>query len=107
LKNASHDELRNETVKIQEAIRQELKEIDDRLVDLHKQVGDTSELDINEKESIFGQIDKLEKDRNKALEVVLLRVLPNAFAVVRETARRFKENEFVEVTARDYDIAFA
>lgn len=107
LKNVSHDELRNESIRIQEVIGQELKGIDDQLAELHKQIADNSELDINEKEAIFGQIDKLEKERNKSLEVVLLKILPTAFAIVRETARRFKENAFVEVTARDYDIAFA
>ncbi len=49
------------------------------------------------------EIDKLEEDRNKELEKVLLKVLPNAFAIVRETARRFKENEYLEVTAQDFD----
>ncbi len=107
LKSLSHDELRNETARLQEVISQELKEIDEKLAGLHKKIADHPELDINEKEEVFAQIDKLEKERNKELEVVLLKILPTAFAIVRETARRFKENQFVEVTARDYDIAFA
>ena len=56
---------------------------------------------------LFAEIDKLEVERNKDLEKVLLKVLPKAFAIVRETARRFKENEFLEVTAQDYDREFS
>ena len=103
VKSLSNDELRAETKKIQEQINQELKNIDDQLAGLHQKIADNPELDINEKESVFGQIDKLEEDRNKELEKVLLKVLPNAFAIVRETARRFKENEYLEVTAQDFD----
>ena len=103
VKSLSNDALREETKKIQEQINQELKDIDDQLAGLHKKIADNPELDINEKESVFAQIDKLEEDRNKELEKVLLKVLPKAFAIVRETARRFKENEYLEVTAQDFD----
>jgi preprotein translocase subunit SecA len=103
----SHDELRKETQVVQDQINQYLKNIDDQLADLHKQIDDHPELDITEKETIFNQIDKLELDRNKELEKVLMQVLPRAFAIIRETARRFKENEFVEVTASDMDREFA
>ncbi len=103
LKSVSNDALRDETKKIQEVINQELKAIDDKLAELHKNIADNPSLDINEKESVFAQIDKLEEDRNKELERVLLKSLPKAFAIVRETARRFKENEYLEVTAQDFD----
>ena len=107
LVSVSLDELRKRTFDIQSEINQYLKSIDDQLASLHKQVADQSDLDINEKESIFNQIDKLEGDRNKELEKVLMTLLPRAFAIVRETAKRFKENEFLEVTALDYDRALA
>src|SRR5262245_30806755 len=103
LTNLSHDELRKQTDEVRNTINQELKEIDDQLAGLHKQVADNPELGIQEKESIFGQIDKLELERNKELEKVLMKVLPKTFAIVRETAKRFKENEYLEVTATDYD----
>src|SRR5688572_6590256 len=103
IKSLSHDDLRAETKKIQEEINQELKGIDNQLAALHAKIAEDQSLDINDKESIFGQIDKLEEDRNKDLEKVLLKVLPRAFAIVRETARRFKENEYLEVTAQDFD----
>lgn len=103
----SHDELRKRTFDIQEEINNFLKPIDDQLAALHKEIADKPELDINEKEEIFSKIDSLEADRNKELEKVLMKVLPRTFAIVRETAKRFKENEFIEVTALDYDRAFA
>jgi len=107
LKNLSHDALRAETRKAQDIINQELKVIDDQLAALHQRINDNPELDINEKEAIFSQIDALESDRNKDLEKVLLKILPTAFAIVRETARRFTENEYLEVTAQDFDRVFA
>ena len=103
LLSLSNDDLRNETKKIQEFINSELKEIDDKLAALHKQIADQPDLDINQKETVFGQIDKLEETRNKELENTLMKVLPRTFAIVRETARRFKENEYLEVTANDFD----
>lgn len=107
LKGLSNDDLRKKTWEIQDHINQKLKNIDDQLASLHQQINDHPELDLNEKESIFNQIDKLEKDRNTELEVVLMEVLPRAFAIVRDTARRFKENEQLEVTAQDYDRVMA
>jgi preprotein translocase subunit SecA len=107
LKSISNDELRNETRKIQDQINQHLQNIDTQLTDLHKKIADNPEMDINDKEAVFAEIDKTEQDRNKELEKVLMKVLPKAFAIVRETARRFKENETLEVTAQDFDRIYA
>ena len=107
IKPLTNDGLRNETFKIQEIIVQDLKEIDNNLAALHKRISDNPDLDINEKETIFAEIDRIELDRNKELEKTLLKVLPKAFAIVRDTARRFKENAYLEVTAQDYDREFA
>jgi preprotein translocase subunit SecA len=107
VKSLSNDELRNETRKTQEFINQELSGIDNTLSELHKRISDHPEMEMSEKEAVFAEIDKLELQRNKELEKVLMKVLPRVFAVVRETARRFKENEFLEVTAQDFDRAIA
>ena len=107
IKTLSNDELRSESIKIQEIIKGELKPIDEKLASLHVKISSTPDLDINDKEAIFAEIDKIELDRNKELEKVLLKVLPRTFAVVRDTARRFKENEYLEVTAQDFDRQFA
>jgi preprotein translocase subunit SecA len=103
LTSISHDELRKKTSEIQEFINSRLKSIDIQLAGLHQQISDQPDLDINEKESIFLQIDKIELERNKELEKVLMEALPQAFAIVRETAKRFKENDYLEVTATDFD----
>ena len=107
LKSISNDDLRNETKKIQDQINQHLQNIDNQLAELHKKIADNAEMDINDKEAVFAEIDKTEQDRNKELEKVLMKVLPKAFAIVRETARRFKENETLEVTAQDFDRIYA
>lgn len=107
LSTISNDELRDKTRQIQEKIDDYLKEIDEKLNQLHKKVADNPDLDIQEKEDVFSEIDSIEEDRNKELEKVLRQVLPQAFAVVKETARRFKENEFLEVTASMEDKKFA
>lgn len=103
LSSIGNDDLREKTNEIKLLIDSELKEIDDKLASLHTRVAEHPELDISEKESIFAEIDKLEAERNKDLEKVLIKVLPQAFAIVKETARRFKENEYIEVTAQDMD----
>lgn len=102
-----HDELRKQTQEIQDEINAFLKNIDDQLTALHNQITENPELEISDKEAIFNQIDQLELDRNKELEMVLLQVLPKAFAVMRETAKRFKENESIVVTANAMDREFA
>src|SRR5687768_390585 len=107
IRSLTNDELRNETIKIQNTINADLKGIDDQLAALHKKIADNPDLDINEKESLFAEIDRIELDRDKELEKVLLKVLPKTFAIVRDTARRFKENEYLEVTAQDFDRQFA
>jgi preprotein translocase subunit SecA len=104
LASLSNDQLRAKTKEIQNTINEELKAIDAQLAGLHKEITDRPDMDLTEKETVFAQIDKLEGDRNKELEKVLLKVLPKAFAIVRDTARRFKENEYLEVTAQDFDI---
>ncbi|MBS1558254.1 MAG: preprotein translocase subunit SecA [Bacteroidetes bacterium] len=99
----SHDELRQKSLEVQHYINSKLKLIDEQIADLRQRIADHPELDINEKEFIFSQIDKTELERNKELEKVLLEVLPLAFAIMRETAKRFKENEYIEVTATEFD----
>jgi preprotein translocase subunit SecA len=107
LLSVSNDDLRKKTTEVREFIDAKLKSIDDRLAGLHQQIADRPDLDLNEKDTIFKQIDTLEGDRNKELEVALLEALPKAFAIIRETARRFKENEYIEVTALDFDRTLA
>jgi preprotein translocase subunit SecA len=99
----SHDQLRQRTWDLQAYIQEQLRPVDLQLAALHRQISEQPNLDLSDKESVFQQIDALEKDRNRQLEMVLLEVLPKAFAIVRETARRFTENATLEVTAQEFD----
>ncbi|MDX5443388.1 MAG: preprotein translocase subunit SecA, partial [Hymenobacteraceae bacterium] len=103
LAGISDDALRQRTHEVKAIIDERLKSIDDKIAALHKRVADEPELDIVQKEKIFSEIDELEKERNKELEVVLMDVLPQGFAIVKETARRYKENGKLEVTATEFD----
>ncbi|WP_181304520.1 preprotein translocase subunit SecA [Rufibacter sp. XAAS-G3-1] len=107
LTSLSDDQLRARTQEVQAVIAERLKPIDDKVTVLYQRIENEPELDIAQKEEIFTEIDGLEKDRNRDLEVVLMEVLPQAFAIVKETARRFKENGQLTVTATDLDRTFA
>ncbi len=106
LSSLSNDELRAKTVYFKDVISKSLADIDGRLAQL-KVDADNRELALAEKTAIYDQVDALAKDRDKALEVVLLELLPEAFAVVKETSRRFTENKFLEVTATQHDRDYA
>ncbi len=103
LKNISDDELRSKTAEIKAEINDHLKEFDDKISTIRSKVDELPVKAIHEKDQLFNQIEQVEKDRNVALEVVLEKVLPKAFAVVKETARRFKENGKLVVQASDHD----
>jgi preprotein translocase subunit SecA len=101
------EDLRGQTAQIQEKIKEFLKDIDEQIAQLQAGIQASPEMSVDEKERIFAKIDDLESERNKQLEVVLLEVLPQAFAVMKETARRFKENGQLVVTATMHDKAIA
>lgn len=103
LSGISDDELRGKTEELKGIIGDKLKDIDDELKSLHDQVESDETLEIEQKEEIFEQIDKLESKRDDQLEVVLKDILPVAFAVVKETARRLTENKQLVVTANLWD----
>ncbi|MFC5626740.1 preprotein translocase subunit SecA [Algoriphagus winogradskyi] len=103
LKSLSDDQLRAKTEEIKAEINTHLKEFDDKISSIRAKVEDLPVKAIHEKDQLFNQIDQVEKERNEALEVVLNNVLPKAFAVVKETARRFKENGKLIVRANDRD----
>lgn len=96
----SNDGLREESDRIKQIIDSRIKAEEDEIAGLKVQVEDA---EIQESEKIYEKIDKLESVIDTKLEEVLNEVLPAAFALVKETARRFVENENLEVTARDYD----
>lgn len=101
LAGLSNDELRDKTNDFRNRIAEYLSEIDEEIANLKKEAEEST--DILAKEQLFIEIDKLVKQRDEELEVVLKEILPEAFAVVKETARRFSENETLQVTATEHD----
>ncbi|MBR9921428.1 MAG: preprotein translocase subunit SecA [Bacteroidetes bacterium] len=101
LNSLTNDELRNKTLEFREVIAEHLTDINKDIDDAKQEAHD--EEDLLRKEELFKEIDLLIEDRDKQLEVVLKEILPEAFAVVKETARRFMDNETITVTATDHD----
>jgi preprotein translocase subunit SecA len=99
----THDELRAKTVEFKVRINEELQKIDNQIKDIRKQINELPLEDVVEKDNLFNEIDELEKSRDKELELILMDILPEAFAVVKQTAKRFTENEKLEVTASETD----
>ncbi len=96
----SHDELRAKTKELQDYVQHSAADLEKQIADLKSRIEGTP---IDEREPIFTQIDKLEKEVLDKLEVALDEVYPTVFAIVKDTARRFAENEDVVVTATDFD----
>ncbi|HYC28573.1 MAG TPA: preprotein translocase subunit SecA, partial [Chitinophagaceae bacterium] len=99
----SNDQLRGKTQEFRQRIKEHLSQIDKEIADLSKQADDLPFSDINGKDALYQQVDGLKKDRDKQIEEVLKELLPEAFAVVKETARRFKENTEIRSTATSLD----
>jgi len=106
LQSISDDQLRGASQQVESQIADYLKDIDSQLQELQAKAN-TPGTDVLTKENLFQQIDKLEAERDKKLEVVLLEVLPITFAIVKETARRLAFNHKLEVTASEWDIEMA
>ena len=96
----SNDELRAKSKEIQANVQGSVKELREQIDALKAKIEETS---IDEREPIFNQIDKLEKEVLDKLEEALNEVFPEVFSIVKETARRFSENEETVVTATDFD----
>lgn len=99
----SNDELRNKTQEFRNRIKDHLTQIDQEIVSKNEEAEALDFNDLLGKDAIYQQVDKLKKDRDKKIEEALNDILPEAFAVVKETARRFKENETVTATVTPHD----
>jgi preprotein translocase subunit SecA len=99
----SDDELRGKTDEIKGRINDRLKTIDDSIGEIRVKINELPANAIHAKDQLFNEIDQLEKQRDESLEEILAEVLPIAFAVVKETARRFKENKQLKVKANLFD----
>ena len=103
LENLSHDELRSKTITFKNKVNDYLSDIDQQIADLKSEIKKSSAHEIDRREDAYDKIDILEKERDEKLEDILNEILPEAFAVVKETARRFTVNEKITAKATDYD----
>ncbi|MBQ9473826.1 MAG: preprotein translocase subunit SecA [Bacteroidales bacterium] len=99
----SNDALRAKTIEFRERIAQNVSEEEQELATLKARIEEEYEMPVSEKEELYKRIETLEKTSYDKTQEVLNDILPEAFAVVKETARRFAENKEVEVTATDHD----
>ena len=100
IEKLSNDELRNKTIQIKQHIQNSAEEQKQKIAELKSHIEDTP---IDEREGIFNQIDKLEKEILEIYEQKLDEAMPEVFAIVKETAKRFANNEETIVTANDFD----
>ncbi len=99
----SNDELRQKTTEFRQRIKEHLKATDDEVLQKNKEAEELSFSDLLNKDVIYQQVDKLKKDRDKKIEEVLNEILPEAYAVVKEASRRFKENTTLTSLASELD----
>jgi preprotein translocase subunit SecA len=102
IKTLSDEQLRQKSREFQHLIREEKERLEHQLADLRTKA-ESLETSINEKEDLFDRIDKLEKEVDAQIEETLIKILPEAFAVVKETAYRWSTNGQLVVTAEEFD----
>lgn len=96
----SNDELRGRTAELRANLQAAVKEERAKIDELKAKIEDTP---LEEREDIFNEIDKIEKDILEIFEDEMNKIMPQVFSIVKSTARRFTENEDIEVTATDFD----
>lgn len=106
-KSLTNDELRGKTIDFRGRIKEYLKDIDNQIESQKAEAEKLDSADISGRDAIYRHVDEITKDRDKKLEEILLEILPEAFAVVKETSRRFKENTELVSTATELDKTFA
>jgi preprotein translocase subunit SecA len=99
----SIDELRSRTVMFRSRVQDAIRPVSEEIHSITELIESNPAMDMNEKEDLYRKIDELKKEENKKIEEVLLEILPEAFAVVRETARRFSAQSEIRVTATELD----
>ncbi len=103
LKTISNDELRAKSVEFKAKIASRTEELENKIVGLKNSIENDTQLSIVDKENIYNQIDVIEKEILEKIEEILNEIQPEAFAVIKETSRRFAENKSMEVTANQLD----
>ena len=101
LEQLSHNELREKTINFKNQIKEARATVDEKIAQLKEEVENSTDIDRNEE--IYTEIDKLEEEGYEISEKILNDILPEAFAVVKETAKRFATNDTLSVTATEFD----
>ena len=101
----SNDELRAKTEELKAKLRDCEAPFEKRIAEIKAKLDE--DIPVHEKENLATESDKLVKDEDAEIEKVLEEILPEAFAIMKSTARRFKENATIEVTANDFDRALS
>lgn len=99
----TNDELRNKTTEFRERIKQHLIDIDAVIENKKAEAENLPSYEVHTKDAIYKEVDKLIKDRDKKIEEILQQILPEAFAVVKETATRFTNNSEIISTSTELD----
>jgi hypothetical protein len=97
----SNDELRARTLHLKELVKEREEPFEKRIEEIKAEM--ETDIPVSRKEQLATESDKLVKDEDEEIEKVLLEILPEAFSIMKSTARRFAQNETVEVTATDFD----
>jgi len=103
LMHCTNDELRAKTAEFKTKIADYIHEEEEEIAIIRKRLDEEYDMPIDEKEELYRTLEQIEKSSYSKSQEILNEILPEAFAVVRETARRFKDNEILEVTASDFD----
>ncbi|MCX8143822.1 MAG: preprotein translocase subunit SecA [Bacteroidia bacterium] len=103
LSSLSNDELRAKTLEFKKRIQEYISDEQTQIQSIKERLEKEPDLDVEEKEKLFKKIEELDKKSLEKIEEVLEEILPEAFAVLKETARRFSENDQLEVSASELD----
>ena len=98
----SNDELRAKSEGLKKHLKDSVKPLEDKVQELKDKI-EKEQIPIHQRDKIYKEIDKIKKDILEVLEKEMLNILPEAFSIVKSTARRFKENETIEVTPSQFD----
>ena len=107
LNSISNDELRSKSANLKAKIQTAIRSQTDEILTIKAKINGDAEMDVNTKEDLYKEIDEIEKTATKIVEETLTEILPEAFAILKETARRFKDNTELEVTANEVDTKFS
>lgn len=105
LQNISDDELRGKTAEFKQRISEFTAEIVEEISSLKAEADEST--DVNDKERIYAQIDELNKEHYTQIDEILEELIPESFAVIKETARRLTVNGELRVQANEYDVELA